>query len=351
MLQHLALFHGEALPAHALALLQNAFECSHELIGDNVRWPLARVLALSRANQLRIMQVIIAAVYIIYCIFHRSLQVKMIFAAQPLMQVVGAVTCLASLLQHAETDCCSVLCDAYPRMQVILVLKFFLLRIGHFTVSFLSQQEARSSLLWALIHGLRSGRMKGISVELILAAIARSHAMAAGMSASQQWFVQRCEASFTVITVPVLRYLQAGLLPAELALLIHRELPSDLSNVRLNCTLPALMIQQQQLEQRVMEFGTLCGYASEMLVCLALLHARDTQQFSAACLHQAYFTFGSALKSALPSSSPSSTASSSSFFSIYSRFKGGGGVLREGQGGGVMCADDVVGLYSMQLQV
>jgi hypothetical protein len=88
-----------------------------------------------------------------------------------------------------------------------------------------------------------------------------------------------------------------------------------------------------------------------MLVCLALLHARDTQQFSAACLHQAYFTFGSALKSALPSSSPSSTASSASFFSIYSRFKGGGGVLREGQGGGVMCADDVVGLYSMQLQV
>ena len=130
MLQHLALFHGEALPAHALALLQNAFECSHELIGDNVRWPLARVLALSRANQLRIMQVIVAAVYISYCIFHHSLQVKMIFAAQPLMQVVGAVTCLASLLQHAETDCCSVLCDAYPRMQVILVLMFFLFRIG-----------------------------------------------------------------------------------------------------------------------------------------------------------------------------------------------------------------------------
>ncbi len=192
--------------------------------------------------------------------------------------------------------------------------------------------------------------MKSISVELILAAIARSHAMAAGLTASQQWFVQRCEAAFTVITVPVLRYLQAGLLPAELALLIHRELPSDLSNVRLNCTLPALMIQQQQLEQRVMEFGTLCGYASEMLVCLALLHARDTQQFSAACLHQAYFTFGSALKSA-SSSSSSSAASSPSFFSINSRFRRGGGVLRDGQGGGVMCADDIVGLYSMQLQV
>jgi hypothetical protein len=206
-------------------------------------------------------------------------------------------------------------------------------------------------LLWALLHALRSGRIKGISVELILAAIARSHAMAAGMSASQQWFVQRCEASFTVITVPVLRYAQAGLLPAELALLIHRELPSYLSNVRLNCTLPALMVQQQQLEQRVMEFATLCAFAAEMLVCLALLHARDTQQFSAACLHQAYFTFGSALKSALPSSSPSSAASRSSFFLIYSRFRGGGGVLREGQGGGVMCADDVVGLYSMQLQV
>ena len=61
LLQHLALFHGEALPMHALALLQNAFECNHELIGDDVRWPLARVLALSRTNQLRIMQVIVAA--------------------------------------------------------------------------------------------------------------------------------------------------------------------------------------------------------------------------------------------------------------------------------------------------
>jgi hypothetical protein len=58
MLQHLALFHGEALPLHALALLQNAFECSHELIGVDVRWPLAMVLALSRTNQLRIMQVL-----------------------------------------------------------------------------------------------------------------------------------------------------------------------------------------------------------------------------------------------------------------------------------------------------
>ena len=61
LLQHLALFHGEALPMHALALLQNAFECNHELIGGDVRWPLARVLALSRTNQLRIMQVIAAA--------------------------------------------------------------------------------------------------------------------------------------------------------------------------------------------------------------------------------------------------------------------------------------------------
>jgi hypothetical protein len=68
MLQHLAQFHGEALPAHALALLQNAFECSHELIGDNVRWPLARVLALSRANQLRIMQVMVTSVHISSCI-------------------------------------------------------------------------------------------------------------------------------------------------------------------------------------------------------------------------------------------------------------------------------------------
>lgn len=47
---------------HALALLQNAFECNHELIGDDVRWPLARVLALSRTNQLRIMQVFIVVV-------------------------------------------------------------------------------------------------------------------------------------------------------------------------------------------------------------------------------------------------------------------------------------------------
>ncbi len=30
MLQHLALFHGEALPVHALSLLQNAFECNYE---------------------------------------------------------------------------------------------------------------------------------------------------------------------------------------------------------------------------------------------------------------------------------------------------------------------------------
>jgi hypothetical protein len=54
----------------------------------------------------------------------------MIFAAQPLMQVVGAVTCLASLLQHAESDCCSVMCDAYPRMQVISRLRFFGLGFG-----------------------------------------------------------------------------------------------------------------------------------------------------------------------------------------------------------------------------
>ena len=57
MLQHLALHHGEALPMHSLSLLQNAFECNFELIGEGVRWPLAQVLALSRTNQLRIMQV------------------------------------------------------------------------------------------------------------------------------------------------------------------------------------------------------------------------------------------------------------------------------------------------------
>ena len=62
MLQHLALFHGEALPVHALSLLQNAFECNYELISESVRWPLARVLALSRANQLRIMQVIVITI-------------------------------------------------------------------------------------------------------------------------------------------------------------------------------------------------------------------------------------------------------------------------------------------------
>ena len=44
----------------------------------------------------------------------------MIFAPLPLTQAVGAITCLASLLQHADADCCSVLCDAYPRMQVML---------------------------------------------------------------------------------------------------------------------------------------------------------------------------------------------------------------------------------------
>jgi hypothetical protein len=42
----------------------------------------------------------------------------MICAPQPALQAVGAITCLASLLQHAEQDCCGVLCDAYPRMQV-----------------------------------------------------------------------------------------------------------------------------------------------------------------------------------------------------------------------------------------
>ena len=78
MLQHLALFHGEALPLHALSLLQNAFECNHELIGDGVRWPLARALALSRSNQLRIMQVIhhlsvfIVAIGVKFVIPHRS---------------------------------------------------------------------------------------------------------------------------------------------------------------------------------------------------------------------------------------------------------------------------------------
>ena len=49
-----------------------------------------------------------------------SEQVKMIFAPLPLTQAVGATTCLASLLQHADADCCSVICDAYPRMQVVV---------------------------------------------------------------------------------------------------------------------------------------------------------------------------------------------------------------------------------------
>ncbi len=195
------------------------------------------------------------------------------------------------------------------------------------------------------------------AVESILAAIARAHALAVGVTAAQQWFVQRHEASCTVVTVPVLRFVQAGVLPAELALLVHRELPCDLSTVRLSCTLPALMMQQQQ-DEGVVEFGALCGCATEMLVCLALLHARDTQKFAAACLHQAYFTFGSALRSASSSSSSSAAASSaaaaapSSLFStIHCRLRGAGGALREGQGVGVMCADDVVGLYSMELQV
>ena len=52
MLQHLALFHGEALPVHALSLLQNAFECNYELISESVRWPLARVLG-SQARRMR----------------------------------------------------------------------------------------------------------------------------------------------------------------------------------------------------------------------------------------------------------------------------------------------------------
>ena len=190
--------------------------------------------------------------------------------------------------------------------------------------------------------------MSSSAVESIFAAIARAHAVVVGVMASQQWFMQRQEASCTVITVPVLRYMQAGMLPAEVACLVHRELPCDLSAVRLNCTLPALMMQQQQQEDRVVEFGVLCGYATEMLVCLALLHVRDTQQFAAACIHQAYFTYGSALRSA---SSSSTAAGNSSFYTIYCRLRGAGGALREGQGAGVMSADDVVGLYSMQLQV
>jgi hypothetical protein len=184
------------------------------------------------------------------------------------------------------------------------------------------------------------------SIESILAVVARTHAAAVGVTSSQQWFAQRQDASCTIITVQVLRYMQAGLLPTEVALLLHREFPCDLSSVRLNCTLPALMMQQQkQQQEHVVEFGLVCGYAMEMLVCLALLHARESKQFAAACLHQAYFTFGSALRSA------TSLSSSSSFCVIYSRLKGLGGILQEGQGVGVFCADDIVGLYTMDLQV
>lgn len=227
----------------------------------------------------------------------------------------------------------------------------------------LPQREARSSFLWALLQGVRGGRMSSITVQSILAAIARAHSVAVGLMTTQQWFMQRQEASCIVITVPVLRFMQAGLLPTEVALLLHRELPCDLSVVRLNCTLPAVMMVQQQQQERLIEFGHLCGYATEVLVCLALLHARDSQKFAAACLHQAYFTFGSALRSASASSSASAgaaaatttaaatTASSSFFFNTYSGLRGAGGALREGQGAGVMCADDVVGLYSMELQV
>jgi hypothetical protein len=46
----------------------------------------------------------------------------MITAPQPSMQTVGAVSCLASLLQHADGDCCSVICDSYPRIQVRVVV-------------------------------------------------------------------------------------------------------------------------------------------------------------------------------------------------------------------------------------
>ncbi len=206
--------------------------------------------------------------------------------------------------------------------------------------------------MWALLHGVRSGHMNSSSVEFIFAAIARAHALAVGVSASQKWFMQRQEASCSVITVQVMRYMQAGLLPTEVALLIHKELPCDLSGVRLNCTLPASMMQQQQQEERADEFGVLCGYTAEMLVCLALLHARDKQQFAAACLHQAYFTIGTALRSVSAASvSASSSGTSSPIYVMYSRIMGGGGVLREGHGGGIMCADDVVGLYSIELQV
>jgi hypothetical protein len=168
--------------------------------------------------------------------------------------------------------------------------------------------------------------------------------------------MQRQEASYTVVTVQVLRYMQAGLLPTEVALLIHKELPCDLSSARLNCTLPASMMQQQQQEERADEFGVLCGYTAEILVCLALLHAQDKQQFAAACLHQAYFTIGTALRSvsaasASASASASSSGTSSPIHILHSRIMGGGGVLREGQGAGIMCADDVVGLYSIELQV
>ncbi len=219
-------------------------------------------------------------------------------------------------------------------------------------VSLLQQREARGIFLWALLHGVRSGRMSSGSVQLILAAVACTHALAVGVAESQQWFMQRQEASCVVVTVQVLRYMQAGLLPTEVALLVHKELPCDLSDVRLNCTLPALMMQQQQQEERVDEFGLLCAYTAEILVCLALLHARDKQQFAAACLHQAYFTIGTALRSAsAASASASSSGTPSPIYSTYSRIMGVGGVLREGYGGGIMCADDVVGLYSIELQV
>jgi hypothetical protein len=200
-----------------------------------------------------------------------------------------------------------------------------------------------------MLYGVRSGRMSSGSVDFILAAVARAHALSVGVSASQQWFMQRQDAACTVVTVQVLRYMQAGLLPAEVALLVHRELPCNLSDVRLNCTLPALMMQQQQQEERAKEFGLLCGYTAEILVCLALLHARDTQQFAAACLHQAYFTIGTALRSVSAASAPAS-GTPNPVYIMYSRLRGGG-ILREGNGAGIMCADDLVGLYSIELQV
>lgn len=63
------------------------------------------------------------------------------------MQTGGAITCLASLLQHSEKDCCSVICDAYPRMQVVIQSSRLTLVVQFFVVQFWFRDHAPYSVV------------------------------------------------------------------------------------------------------------------------------------------------------------------------------------------------------------